>query len=588
MRMAGGNRAGSDRVFSDVLARSGQFGDLELWKDIPFEQVRRYVRFTLPRYVYWKYLLDWDRREAVLVLDSSLGQDSVSLSRGFDQVVSLVPDGESAEQVKDLARHHGCANIIVAESLEDIDEKLFGRMGNVALHNISAFLSSARNPQEVASSIEKVVTGAYSATTLYVSGVRNGAVAPGFRRILNLLEKKRRDRHASIRVLFEPTLESVSELIPMAAEGKDFLRVRPVISRCLKYGKYVWRGGKALGEGEYLYLSPHVRTFFEIILDKIRSGASVPGDIRVDYIRKGNPLNVMVSLTEENGSGFIVRIPLNQYANARTKRAYENMEAIGRKYGGCGGTVPLTAGAWDVNGEEIYLEKRVEGRSIESRRSMDAPLYRMGVEWISAFHRRTMEIRKCRKHDFMRLVEDPIASFAPSLNADEKRKIDRVISNLSDRLLDREFPFVFMHGDFKLENILFREDLKGIAGIIDWDLGIEQGVPVVDVVNLILFHRWGLSGKPYNQIIEEIVRHKTFTADEQRILKSYYESTGIKEEVKSGVYLALFWIYYVSMRSVPYVWSVVEWRKNNVDVVLDMLSDDEWWRRLDLKGFYGG
>ncbi|TFG91023.1 MAG: aminoglycoside phosphotransferase family protein, partial [Syntrophobacterales bacterium] len=523
------------------------------------------------------YLLDWDQREAVLVLDSSLGQDSLSLSSGFGQVVTLVPDSESAERVKELARHHGCSNILVAESLEDIDDKLFGSIRNVALHNISGFLSSARNPQEVSSFIEKVILVAHNATTFYVSGVKSGAVFPGFGRILGLLEKKRKERQASIRVLFEPTLESVSELIPLASESKDFLRVRPVISRLQKYGKYVWRGGKALGEGEFLYLTPFVRTFFEIIIEMLSTKASVPGNIRVDYIRKGNPIKVMGSLTGENGSGFIVRIPLNSYSNGRTKRAYVNMETIGRKYSYCGGTVPRTVGAWDVNGEEVYLEKRVEGRSVESRRSMDDPLYQMGVEWISSFHRQTMENRTCTKQDFMRLVADPIAFFALSLDPCGKRKMDRVISRLSDRLLGREFPFVFMHGDFKLENILFRNDLKGIAGIIDWDLGIEQGAPVVDILNLILFHRSEQSGTPYHKILEEMVRQQTFAADEWRVLKSYYESTGINQEIESGVYVALFWIFYVTMRTVPYVWSVVEWRTNNVDGVLDMLSDDEWW-----------
>jgi len=582
------NRQHPDGSASDILACPARFGDLELWKDIPREKLSLYLRFTLPMFVYWKYLLDWNGREAVFLLDSTLGQESISLSRGFDQVISLVPSHEAGERVKELAKYHGCDNLIVVESMKDVEEHLFGKIRNIALHDISAFISSANNPLEVSASIERVVANARNATTIYVSGIRKGGDDTGSKRILDLLTKRRRGRTGSIRVLFEPTLSGVSEIIPMDAEGKDFLHVRHFISRFLKYGKYVWRGGKALGEGEYTYLSLSAKTFLEILLDTLRSRSTGSGDMRVGYIRKGNPLNVMVSLTGGSEEGFIARIPMNRYANDRTRKAYENIETIGKKYGGCGGTVPAPAGTWDISGETVYLEKRVVGRCIETRKSMDNRLYRLGVEWISAFHLRTMEKRNWTNLDFRRLVEEPVSQFASCLDAGGKKRIERMTSHLADRMLDREFPFVFMHGDFKLENIIFRGDLQGIAGIIDWDLGCEQGVPVLDLLNLIFFHRWGVSGRPYHQLMEEIVRHRTLSIDEQRALKSYFGLTGIDVEGKTGVFLALFWLYYVSMRTVPYIWSVGEWRQSNVNPILDMLSDDEWWDRLERVDFFGG
>jgi len=483
--------------------------------------------------------------------------------------------------VKALARHLGCNNITVVESVKDIEEKLFGKIRNIALHDISAFMLSAQNPMEMSRSIVKVVADAHNATTLYISGIRNAKDATHLTGILDLLNRRRRDRIGSIRILFEPTLSSVSEIIPIDAYGKDFLRVRPLISRFLKYGKYVWRGGNALGEGEYLYTSPSARTFFEILLDTLRSKSIGSSDIRVWYIRKGNPLNVMVTMAGQKGDGVIARIPMNRYANGRTKKAYENIETIWEKHGGFGGTVPAPMGTWEINGEMVYLEKRVVGRCIETRKSMDDRLYLLGVEWISAFHLRTMKKRICTVRDFRRLVEEPVSQFSSCLDPCGKEKMGRMTSNLSARLLDREFPFVFMHGDYKLENILFHGDLNRIAGVIDWDLGCEEGVPVLDVLSLIFFHRWGVSGKPYNLLLKEFVRDHTFFIVERRLLRAYLESAGIDTSCKIGVFLALFWLYYVSMRMVPSLWNNREWRQNNVDPILDMLSNDEWWSRVD-------
>jgi len=535
----------------------------------------------------WKYLLDWKGREAVFLLDSTFGQGSIAVSKGFDQVISLVPSREAGERAKELARHYGCDNITVVQSVSEVEETLFNKIRNVALHDIARFMSLAQNPTEIFRSIGKVIASAHNATTLYVSGMRDANGTVGWKGIPALVNRWRRHRTGSIRVLFEPTLSGVSEIIPVDTYRKYFLRARPLRSRMVKYAKRVWRGGKALGEGEYLYRYSSAQTFFEILLDTIRSESIVSGGLRVDYIKRANPLNAIVSMTDETGNGCVARIAMDGYANDRTKMAYENMETVLKKHDGFGGTVPVPMGSWDIGGEPVYLEKRVVGRCFEARKSMDDRLYRLGVEWISAFHVRTMEKRRCTTRDFWRLVEGPVSRFASCLDTCGKGKMDRMVAHLSARLLEREFPFVFMHGDYKLEHILFRRDLSGIAGVIDWDLGCEQGVPLLDVLNLIFFHRANVSRKPCHVLLKEFMRACSFSPAEQRVLKAYLSSVRMDTEGKAGVFLALFWLYYVSMRAMPCLWNSVEWRQNHVNPILDILSDDEWWSHHDCESCLG-
>ena len=57
------------------------------------------------------------------------------------------------------------------------------------------------------------------------------------------------------------------------------------------------------------------------------------------------------------------------------------------------------------------------------------------------------------------------------------------------RLAGRELPLVFMHGDFKLENVIFDEDDGRLRGVIDWELAQHPGPPLLDLLYLLFYDR---------------------------------------------------------------------------------------------------
>jgi hypothetical protein len=52
-----------------------------------------------------------------------------------------------------------------------------------------------------------------------------------------------------------------------------------------------------------------------------------------------------------------------------------------------------------------------------------------------------------------------------------------------------DFPLVCMHGDFKIENVMYDAGTGALTGVIDWELAQLDGLPLLDLLYLLAFNR---------------------------------------------------------------------------------------------------
>ena len=52
-----------------------------------------------------------------------------------------------------------------------------------------------------------------------------------------------------------------------------------------------------------------------------------------------------------------------------------------------------------------------------------------------------------------------------------------------------DFPLVCMHGDFKIENVMYDQRSGALTGVIDWELSMPKGLPLLDLLYLLAFNR---------------------------------------------------------------------------------------------------
>jgi aminoglycoside phosphotransferase (APT) family kinase protein len=80
-------------------------------------------------------------------------------------------------------------------------------------------------------------------------------------------------------------------------------------------------------------------------------------------------------------------------------------------------------------------------------------------------------------------VIDAVAAFAK--RHDPTGGCERIGRYLRDQLVDQSVPMVFAHGNFWIGNLLV-DSAQGLTGVIDWDSAVERGLPMVDLLYLLV------------------------------------------------------------------------------------------------------
>jgi aminoglycoside phosphotransferase (APT) family kinase protein len=56
-------------------------------------------------------------------------------------------------------------------------------------------------------------------------------------------------------------------------------------------------------------------------------------------------------------------------------------------------------------------------------------------------------------------------------------------------MIGATLPVVWIHGDYKLENLILDEGTRQVRAVIDWELGAPLGLPLADLFYLLCYKR---------------------------------------------------------------------------------------------------
>jgi ubiquinone/menaquinone biosynthesis C-methylase UbiE len=82
-------------------------------------------------------------------------------------------------------------------------------------------------------------------------------------------------------------------------------------------------------------------------------------------------------------------------------------------------------------------------------------------------------------------------------------------------------PVVVSHGDLHLDNVLFSQTDGTLTGVIDWDLGSMRGLPMTDLIYLLLVYGMEVKGQTYSRTVQSILNPTSLSAAERKALQEY-------------------------------------------------------------------
>jgi aminoglycoside phosphotransferase (APT) family kinase protein len=95
-------------------------------------------------------------------------------------------------------------------------------------------------------------------------------------------------------------------------------------------------------------------------------------------------------------------------------------------------------------------------------------------------------------------------------------------------------PTVWMHGDYKVENVMYDQARRELTGVIDWELAQGPGLPLLDPMYLLFYNRL-IRGEEHLDALRDLLLRDRRRTDEQSMLKRYCAAIGLPVEASSAL-----------------------------------------------------
>jgi len=249
----------------------------------------------------------------------------------------------------------------------------------------------------------------------------------------------------------------------------------------------------------------------------------------------------------------------------RESRALAGLHADAR-LGGWRALVPRRLAEGSLKRRRYAVDSALPGApalTIASDERALAAVQEAAAEAIAALHRRTAGSVTVDDAAVERWVTRPAAVLA----AHGARGIGALADELGTALHGRTLTTSWVHGDFWPGNLLVRAD-GSLSGIVDWDAAGPGGLPLHDLLHLLLYTRRLTRRVELGRIVIDQLRAPAWTPHEQRVLRAGPATEQLPERES----LLLYWLHQAAAhtrqqdgaRSSRYR----VWRLRNVDPVL--------------------
>lgn len=123
--------------------------------------------------------------------------------------------------------------------------------------------------------------------------------------------------------------------------------------------------------------------------------------------------------------------------------------------------------------------------------------------------------------------------------------IEQLASELDQALVGRTVAVSWIHGDFAPRNILVTPDGATVTGLVDWDQAAPNELPQIDLVQLLLSTRMLVQKRELGDIIRELLKGDSWTAEEQALLDRLQSSLP-GDTLDNRTLILLCWLRHIS------------------------------------------
>lgn len=109
--------------------------------------------------------------------------------------------------------------------------------------------------------------------------------------------------------------------------------------------------------------------------------------------------------------------------------------------------------------------------------------------------------------------------------------LDEIQSFLQQASIGQPLSLGLMHGDFHFNNLMIDPGTRRISGILDWDMGEMDGLPMLDLFHLMMSKERGLRDCGIGEAFDKVLLSNAFDPEESRLVEEFRCALGISEQL---------------------------------------------------------
>jgi aminoglycoside phosphotransferase (APT) family kinase protein/SAM-dependent methyltransferase len=125
--------------------------------------------------------------------------------------------------------------------------------------------------------------------------------------------------------------------------------------------------------------------------------------------------------------------------------------------------------------------------------------------------------------------------------------VERIEVHLRRIVHGRNMVTVWLHGDYKMENIIFDKETLGINGIIDWEHSRRNNLPWLDLMYLVTYNRIVSENLDFFEAYREVIFPENHSDHEKSVIAAYAGAFPVTPDMKT-VLSCLFFLHHIGFR----------------------------------------
>ena len=207
--------------------------------------------------------------------------------------------------------------------------------------------------------------------------------------------------------------------------------------------------------------------------------------------------------------------------------------------------VPRPVDQIAIGKTRCYLLSRIPGVTLDLKSSALDQVTARALDFVIDLHRASSQrtvMNEANYHELFGALIEAAQQRLPAVASE----LQALYAPLRACVLGTELPIVWMHGDYKVENVMYDPRQRSLTGVIDWELARPRGLPLLDPLYLLIYNRQ-IRGEQHYQSIEGLLWPQQRSDLEHAALCRYREQVGLAASLEPAL-CAMFVVHHIGCR----------------------------------------